>query len=197
MPFITEEIWQTIPHEGESIVIQRFPRSEEAWDAPDTEQRFLLLEQAVGLVRTGRVLLNYPPGQQTDFSVAHDDPGKLKQLKELEPHLAHLSRGTSNVSAQTAWAPARRLRLVGEGLTIGLSVSGEVDLKKALDRLVKQQEEHAKDIARLTSKLENEDFVAKAPAEVLTEHRARLRSLQRDQAMLSSSEQQLRALLEA
>ena len=197
MPFITEEIWQTIPHEGESIVIQRFPRCEEAWDAPATEQRFLLLEQTVSLVRTGRVLLNYPPGQHIDFSVDHDDPGKLRQLKELEPHLAHLGRGTSNVSAQTAWAPARRLRLVGEGLTVGLSVSGDVDLKKALDRLVKQREEQAKDIARLTGKLENEDFVAKAPAEVLTEHRARLRSLQQDQMMLSSSEQQLRTLLEA
>jgi valyl-tRNA synthetase len=76
-------------------------------------------------------------------------------------------------------------------------VSGDIDLKKALDRLVKQREEQAKDIARLTGKLENEDFVAKAPAEVLTEHRARLRSLQQDQAMQSSSEQQLRTLLEA
>jgi valyl-tRNA synthetase len=197
MPFITEEIWQTIPHEGESIVIQHFPTFEEAWDAPDAEQRFLLLEQAVSLVRTGRVLLNYAPGQQIDFTVAHDDPGKLRHLKELEIHLAHLTRGTSEVSAQTAWAPARRLRLIGDGLTVGLSVSGDVDLKKALDRLVKQREEQAKDIARLTSKMENEDFVAKAPAEVLTEHRARLRSLQHDQAMQASSEQQLRALLEA
>jgi valyl-tRNA synthetase len=49
----------------------------------------------------------------------------------------------------------------------------------------------------LTGKLENQDFVAKAPAEVLTEHRARLRSLQHDRAMLASSEQQLRALLGA
>jgi valyl-tRNA synthetase len=195
MPFITEEIWQTIPHEGESIVIQRFPTPEKAWDAPDAEHRFLLLEQAVSLVRTGRVLLNYSPGQQIDFSVAHDDTDKLRQLKELGPYLAHLSRGASNVTAQTAWPPARRLRLIGEGLTVGLVVSGDVDLKKALDRLVKQQEEQSKDIARLIAKLENEDFIAKAPAEVLNEHQARLRSLQHDQAMLASSEQQLRALL--
>ena len=197
MPFITEEIWQTIPHEGDSIVIQRFPAPDQAWNAPDAERRFLLLEQAVGLVRTGRVLLNYPPGQQIAFGVAHDDPDKQRQLKHLEMQLAHLSRGTSDVSMQTAWTPARRLRLVAEGLTIGLLVSGDVDLKKALDRLVKQREDQEKEIARLTGKLENQDFVAKAPAEVLTEHRDRLRSLQHDQTMQASSEQQLRALLGA
>jgi valyl-tRNA synthetase len=197
MPFITEEIWQTIPHEGESIVLQHFPERNDAWNAPDAEQRFLLLEQAVSLVRTGRVLLNYPPGQQIAFGVAHDDPEKLRQLMQLESHLAHLSRGTSDVGAQTGWAPGRRLQLVEEGLTIGLMVSGDVDLKKALDRLVKQREEQEKDIARLIGKLENQDFVAKAPAEVLVEHRARLQSLQHDQAMLTSSEQQLRILLGA
>jgi len=197
MPFITEEIWQTIPHEGESIVIQRFPAPDQAWNAPDAERRFLLLEQAVTVVRTGRVLLNYPPGQQIEFGVAHDDPDKQRQLKHLETHLAHLSRGTSDVSMQTAWTPARRLRLGAEGLTIGLLVSGDVDLKKALDRLVKQREEQEKEIARLTGKLENQDFVSKAPAEVLTEHRARLRSLQHDRSMQASSEQQLRALLGA
>jgi valyl-tRNA synthetase len=111
--------------------------------------------------------------------------------------LAHLSRGTSDVSMQTAWTPGRRLRLVAEGLTIGLLVSGDVDLKKALDRLVKQREDQEKEIARLTGKLETQDFVAKAPAEVLTEHRDRLRSLQHDQTMQASSEQQLRALLGA
>jgi len=143
------------------------------------------------------VLLNYPPGQQIEFGVSHDDADKQRQLKDLEGHLAHLSRGVSDVSPQTAWTPARRLRLVSEGLTIGLVVSGDVDLKKALDRLAKQREEQEKEIARVAAKLENQDFVAKAPAEVLIEHRGRLRSLQLDHTMLASSEQQLRALLGA
>ena len=197
MPFITEEIWQTIPHEGDSIVVQRYPIANDAWDAPDAEQRFLLLEQAVSLVRTGRVLLSYPPGQQIAFALAHDDAEKQRQLQQLQPHLAHLSRGTSEIASQPAWQPAQRLRLVTEGLTIGLVVSGDVDLKKALDRLVKQREDQDKDMARLTGKLDNQEFVAKAPPEVLAEHRMRQRSLEHDQAMLSSSEQQLRAFLKA
>ncbi|HKY70439.1 MAG TPA: valine--tRNA ligase [Nitrospira sp.] len=197
MPFITEEIWQTIPHDGDSIVIQRYPVADRALDAPDAEQRFALLEQAVSLVRTGRVLLNYPPGQQIAFGVAHDDPEKLRQLQQLDSHLAHLSRGAPHIGMQHAWPTAQRLRLVAEGLTIGLIVTGEVDLKKALDRLAKQREEQDKDIARLSGKLDNKEFVAKAPAEVLAEHKDRLRGVQHDQAMLASSEQQLRALLGA
>ena len=195
MPFITEEIWQTIPHEGESIVIQTYPAPDTAWNAPQAEELFILLEQTVSLVRTGRVLLNYPPGQQIPFSVAHEDRNKHSQLQQLERHLTHLSRGTAGVTPQSAWPRTNLLRLVTEGLSIGLVVSGDVDLKKALDRIVKQQEEQEKEIGRLQGKLGNQEFVAKAPPEVIADHRSRLQSLRNDQAILASSEEQLRAML--
>ncbi|HEU0068758.1 MAG TPA: hypothetical protein VFQ26_05780, partial [Nitrospiraceae bacterium] len=87
------------------------------------------------------------------------------------------------------------LRLVTDGVTVGVSVEGDVDLKKALDRLVKQTEETDKESQRLEGKLNNADFVSKAPTEVITDHQDRLRALSRDRAMLTSSEQQLRAML--
>lgn len=195
MPFITEEIWQTIPHEGESIVIRPYPASEQTWDDPVTEEQFLLLEQTVGLVRTGRVLLNYPPGQPIEFSMTHDDPAKLRQLEHLQPHVSHLSRGTADMLSNGVSPVARRLRLVAGGLSIALVISGDVDLKKALDRIVKQREQQEKELTRLEGKLNNHEFRGKAPADVLAEHESRLRSLQNDQALLASSERQLRALL--
>lgn len=195
MPFITEEIWQTIPHEGESIVIRPYPASDLTWDNPETDQQFLLLEQTVGLVRTGRVLLNYPPGQPIEFSMTHDDPAKLRQLEHLQPHVSHLSRGTADMLSNGVSPVARRLRLVAGGLSIALVISGDVDLKKALDRIVKQREQQEKELTRLEGKLNNPEFRGKAPADVLAEHESRLRSLQNDQALLASSEQQLRALL--
>ena len=88
-------------------------------------------------------------------------------------------------------------RIVQEDASGADKAHGLFEEKKALDRLVKQREDQEKEIARLTGKLETQDFVAKAPAEVLTEHRDRLRSLQHDQTMQASSEQQLRALLGA
>ncbi len=195
MPFITEEIWQTIPHRGESIVIQPYPAPDNAGQAPEAEERFALLEQTVSLVRTGRVLLNYPPGQQIPFYVSHDDPSRHEQLRELQRYLGHLSRGTAEPAAQTVWPSTNLLRLVTEGLSVGLVVSGDVDLKKALDRIVKQQEEQEKEIGRLNGKLGNQEFVAKAPPEVIADHQNRLRGLHNDQTILASSERQLRAML--
>jgi valyl-tRNA synthetase len=194
MPFITEEIWQSIPHEGESIVTRPYPASDQTWDDPETEEQFLLLEQTVGLVRTGRVLLNYPPGQPIEFSMTHDDPAKLRQLEHLQTHVAHLSRGTADMLSK-ALSPAQRLRLVTGGLSIALLVSGDVDLKKALDRIVKKREQQEKDMTRLEGKLNNQEFRGKAPADVLAEHESRLHILQNEQALLASSERQLRALL--
>jgi valyl-tRNA synthetase len=94
------------------------------------------------------------------------------------------------------WPAANVLRLVSEGLTVGVSVEGDVDLKKALDRLLKQLAEVDKESQRLDGKLKNADFVSKAPPEVIADHHERLRSLSRDRSLLASSEQQLRAMLE-
>ena len=195
MPFITEEIWQTIPHQGDSIVVQRFPIERPEWRDVEAEQQFALLEQTVSLARTGRVLLNYSPGQQISIYVTHDDPGRQQQLGHIQRHLAHLSRGTVDLITLAEWPTTKLLRLVTEGLSVGLAVSGEVDLNKALDRIVKQQDEQEKDIARLNGKLSNQEFVAKAPPDVIADHQQRLQSLRNDQAMLASSEQQLRAML--
>ncbi|HET9846099.1 MAG TPA: valine--tRNA ligase [Nitrospira sp.] len=195
MPFITEEIWQTIPHEGESIVIRPYPAWDPTWDNPEAEKQFLLLEQTVSLVRTGRVLLNYPPGQPIEFSMTHDDPATLRQLERLQPHVAHLSRGTADMLSKTVSPVGQRLRLVTGELSIALVVSGDVDLKKALDRILKQREQQEKDMTRLQGKLNNQEFRAKAPTDVLAEHEGRLTSLQNEQALLASSERQLRALL--
>ncbi len=195
MPFLTEEIWQTIPHQGDSIVIQSYPAPNETWRAPEAEELFTLLEQTVGLVRTGRVLLNYSPGQPISFYMSHDDPSRNSRLHQLQRNLAHLSRGTADLAPRTDWPTVNLLRLVTEGLSVGLVVSGDVDLKKALDRIVKQQEEQLKEMGRLKGKLGNQEFVAKAPPDVILDHQTRLRSLEHDQTMLASSEQQLRAML--
>ncbi|MBX3329214.1 MAG: valine--tRNA ligase [Nitrospira sp.] len=195
MPFITEEIWQTIPHQGDSIVVQKYPASDEGWSAPDAEQHFALLEQTVGLVRTGRALLNYPPGQQIPFHVGHDAPNRQNQLHELQRHLAHLSRGTADVSPPRDWPTARLLRLVTEGLSVGIIVAEDVDLKKAIDRLAKQLTETDKELHRISGKLKNAEFVSKAPPDVIVEHQERVQTLSRDRALLANSEQQLRAML--
>ena len=195
MPFLTEEIWHTLPHQGESIVVQRYPIPDVTWTAPEMDQRFTLLEQTIGLVRTSRVLLNYSPGQQITFYVAHDESQRQDYLNELRSYLAHLGRGTVDLAPTAHWPTSNLLRLVTEGLSVGIAVAGDVDLNKALDRIIKEQSEQTKEIERLEGKLRNQEFTAKAPPEVITDHRDRLTNLRRDQTMLAGSEQQLRAML--
>src|SRR5437870_8134133 len=74
MPFISEEIWQTLPHTGETIVTQPYPVTQTDWHDPSSEETFHLFEQCIGLMRTARVLLNYPPGKEVRCFVTHEDP---------------------------------------------------------------------------------------------------------------------------
>src|SRR6185295_12469890 len=102
--------------------------------------------------------------------------------------------GVLQVRTADQW-PDRVLRLVVGDLTIGVMVEGDVDLQKALDRVRKERDEGDKEAVRVEGKLKNTDFVAKAPTEVVIEHRDRLRIIQHEQGILRSSEQQLRAMM--
>ena len=195
MPFLTEEIWQTLPHQGESIVVQNYPTAESTWAAPEMEERFTLLDQTISVVRASRVLLNYMPGQKITFYLAHDEPQRQDHLDHLRNYLAHLGRGTVELTPTTTWPTSNLLRLVREGLSVGIVITGEVDLNNALDRIIKEQSEQTKEIMRLEGKLRNQEFTAKAPPEVITDHQHRLKSLRQDHVMLASSEQQLRTML--
>ncbi len=197
MPFISEEIWQTLPHEGETIVTQSYPVFQKDWHNPAAEETFRVFEQSMSLIRTTRVLLNYPPGKELRVFVAHEEPSANTTLGMLEQDLAHLGRGRISPIPISEWPMSNVLRLVTAGVTVGVFVEGDVDLKKALDRLVKQTEETDKESQRLDGKLHNADFVAKAPPEVIADHQDRLRTLSRERTMLTSSEQQLRAMFGA
>ncbi len=196
MPFISEEIWQTLPHEGETIVLQPYPSGVPSRHDPEAEERFQVLEEAIRLLRTARALLQYPPAKEVSFFVAQDATKPSQVLALLEPHLSHLGRGRVSIAPTADWPQTNVLRMVSSGLTVGVTVEGDVDLKKALERLIKQAGETDKEIQRLEGKLKNAEFVAKAPPDVIADHQHRLKTLSRDRALLTSSEQQLRAMLE-
>ena len=197
MPFITEEIWQTLLHEGDSLVIQRYPVPIPEWNAKDIEAEFAVLEQFVTTVRTGRAQLNYQPGKVLALYGATSRGEQLTTLRHLLPFIEHLSRGSVKLAAVETWPTDKVLRLPVEGMTVGLVVEGEVDLEKVLSRLQKQSEEKEQEIQRLEAKLHNVEFTSKAPAEVIHEHGDRLRILQQDSRLLVGSGQQLRAMMQS
>jgi valyl-tRNA synthetase len=191
MPFITEEIWQTLPHEGESIMIRPYPAPVPEWESKESEERFAVLEQFVTGVRMGRAVLNYPPARALELYGTSDE--SLAHLHALGSYLERLARGVVHYRPEPEW-PANVLRLVVGELTVGILVEGEVDLHKALERIKKDRDAGAKEASRLAGKLDSADFVTKAPSEVVAEHRERLRAIQHEQEILGSSERQLQVM---
>ncbi len=192
MPFITEEIWQTLPHEGASIVRRPYPTLRADWDSPDAEQEFSLLEECRGLMNQERAILNYPAGKRLHFKVhgktdhASTTFQKYRELIEYMENVDNLLVGSSS----EVTAP-HLLTLTSGSAEVGTSMEG-ADLQKAKDNVLKQLALLQKEAARTQQKLGNPDFVSKAPPEVLTDHHDRLA---RESRMIQLFEQALQQII--
>ncbi len=195
MPFLTEEIWHVLPHQGESLAIQRYPEPKTEWEALEVERAFDSLQRFVSTLRAGRVLLHYPPGHSITVYGTSADADEQAALQSLQSEIGHLSRASVQIVGLDRWPSGRVLRLAVGTQTVGLAVKGDVDLNQALGRVTKQLEDGRTEAKRLEGKLGSPDFVGKAPADVVTEHRERLAAIRHEEAMLQSSESQLRLML--
>ena len=192
MPFISEEIWQTLPHEGASIVRQPYPTVRADWASQEAEQEFALLEECRALMNQERAILNYPAGKRLPFKVhgktdqAAATFQKHRELIEYMENVEDLFVGsTSDVTAP------HLLTLTSGSAEVGTSMEG-ADLQKAKDNVLKQIALLQKEVARTQQKLGNPDFVAKAPPEVLTDHHDRLA---RESRMIQLFEQALQQII--
>ena len=195
MPFVTEEIWQAIPHRGDSIVIQPFPVANPEWDNPEAERKFKMIEHFVTTVRTGRALLDYGPSKILTIWGTANDPVDLARLLETRPHVETLCRGTVSITNQNEWPTDRILHLVIGSSTVGMTIEGDVNLNKALDRVKKQSQTKQKEADRLQGRLASPDFTAKASSDVVQESQERLARLTAELSLLSNSERQLLAMV--
>ncbi|MET0515256.1 MAG: valine--tRNA ligase [Nitrospiraceae bacterium] len=194
-PFLTEEIWQALPHEGESIVLQSYPMPRDDWRSPEAEALFSLLERSVALMRTGRSLLNYSPGKSVDLYVMGAHEQNRPEFELVRSSIGHLAKGSVEIISVDDALSSDVLRLTDAGVTVGIGLEVDVDLIKALDRIKKQRDDFQKEAGRLSGKLANPEFTEKAPSEVIQEHKDRLQILAHDEGLLKRSEDQLRDLL--
>ncbi len=174
MPFLTEEIWQTLPHEGTSIVRKPFPATRSDWESQEVEQEFAWLDECRALMNQERAILGYAAGKRLHFKVqgktdsARSTFEKHQALIEYMENVEHLS-----ISGGDDIAAPHLLTLTSGSTEVGTSMEG-ADLHKAKDNVTKQMAMLQKEVARTQQKLGNPDFVAKAPPEVLAEHHDRL-----------------------
>ncbi|MDQ7843046.1 MAG: valine--tRNA ligase [Armatimonadota bacterium] len=179
MPFLTEEVWQRLPHDGESLMVAPWPSAEEAWLDPEAERRVDLLMQAVRAQRSLRAELQVPPAERTRVYV------RCRDGFEGTHYVARLAQ-TEDPLLLPWEAPAPQPvtpggRIITEIVTADLHMGTEIResmVAPARERLRRALQDLEAEAVRLTRRLNDPAFLSRAPAEVVERQRSRAEELQ-------------------
>lgn len=184
-PFLTEEVWQllnqTVPIRGlkspagaaESICIAPWPTVHQPWMDKTIEAQFARFQTVMGAVRNIRQEKNIPPREPIQFSV-RCDAETVKLLQPMEPYFASMANATATAWGPQVSPPERAASKPVEGLEVHVDISSFFDADAERARLLKEQGQLVNFEKSLTAKLSNENFVSRAPANVVEEQRTKL-----------------------
>ena len=173
MPFVTEEIWQSVPHVGESLVVATYPTVHpEQMDEKAAEEMEFLMD-FIRSVRTVRNEMNTPLSKPINIIAKVSDAAHYAILKENESYIARFSNPEEFVYGEDVEAPSDAVTSVITGAEIYLPLAGLINIKDEIARLEKEAEKLQQEVDRVEKKLSNEKFVAKAPAAVVEAERAK------------------------
>lgn len=171
MPFITEEIWLHLPHDGESIVISKWPEYDEALNFEEDEAAMTLIMDAISAVRNRRAEMNVPPSRKAKTIIVTDKPDVFNKGEAFFIKLASASE--VEVREDKDGIDANAVNVIVPGAEIYLPMSELVDKDKELARLNSEKKRLEGEIKRVEGKLNNQGFVSKAPKKVVDEEKAK------------------------
>jgi len=195
MPFITEELWQTFPHQGISIVTQPFPAQRTDWVDQEAELAIQLFQNFVTTVRTSRAMLGLSPSMSLPIWGTLGTSPASNFLPALIPYMEFLLRSPIHIEPQVRWPQTHMLTLVSGSLTVGTPVDSHIDLTQIIKKIKKQHTEKEKEGSRLQGRLASADFCEKAEPTVIKESEDRLATIRQELAVLKSTLQQLSTML--
>ncbi len=169
MPFITEEIWQALPHNGESIMISDFPVYNETLEFAQSEKDMTKIMEAIKGVRNVRNEMNVPPSKKTKLYIVTNEKDVFESGKIFFEKLASASEAI--VQCDKNGISDNAVSVVAPGAELYLPVDELVDKEKELERLNKEKAKLEGEIKRVEGKLSNKGFTDKAPAKVVEEER--------------------------
>ncbi len=182
MPHITEEIWQGLPHDGESIVITPWPNADPTAIDDAAEKQMSTLMAVVRAIRSMRADLGLPAG--TRISPMLQAGGDTRTLLQAHrDYLVTLARATDIIVARDAADAPGTIGTMADGVGVALTIA-EADRGRARQRLEDEIRTVRTSIARTTQRLADEAFVARAPEEVVEEERRRERDLRTRERVL-------------
>lgn len=187
MPFITQELWNALPHEGEDIMLCAYPEFDAKLDFSEQEQEFERIIAVIRGIRIRRAEMNVPPSKKTAVYIETQHSATFESGIPFIQRLASAEQVHVGASQELADA----VQVVTDSARVLIPMGELVDKEKELARLEKEREGCVKDIAMISGKLSNEGFVAKAPAQVVE---AEKEKLERRRERLQKIEESMRAL---
>ncbi|WP_461611500.1 valine--tRNA ligase [Cytobacillus kochii] len=173
MPFITEEIWQNLPHKGESITVASWPTvNEELSDKVAAEEMKLLVE-IIRSVRNIRAEVNTPLSKKIDMLIKTKDEKVQKVLSKNVGYIERFCNPEQLTIAIDAKAPDKAMTAIVTGAEIILPLAGLINIDEEIARLQKEWDKLNKEVERVQKKLSNEGFIKKAPEKVIAEEKAK------------------------
>ena len=167
MPFITEEIWQSLPHSGESIMIAKWPEYKEEYKFESESENFEKVIAVIRAIRNRRSEMNVPPSKKAKICIATDS---AEIFEEGAAFIARLASGSS-VEVAASFDMPDAVMVITDSAKVYIPLNELVDFSAELERLNKELEAANKDKAFYEGKLNNPGFVAKAPEAVVNQQR--------------------------
>ncbi len=163
MPYVTEEIWQTIPHEGETVMLSEYPTYKPELDFPEEEAEMRRVMEAIRAIRNRRSEMNVPPSRKAKVYVATKFADTFKNGSAFIERLA----SASGVEVAGNFDIDGAVTVVTADAKLYIPMDELVDKKAELERLGKELAQVEKRLAQSEGKLNNQGFVSKAPAAVI------------------------------
>ncbi|MDX9872917.1 MAG: valine--tRNA ligase [Clostridia bacterium] len=187
MPFITEEIWQLLPHEGETIMRAPWNGGEERELDDTAERRMNAVMEVVRAIRNLRSELNVAPGKKAEAVMIAQNEEMLEVFRAGAGYIVNLGAVSELTFLPAGSAkPEQAAAAVISGAQVYLPLKGLIDLDKERARLKKEEENYDKEIARLSGKLNNPGFTGKAPADVVAKEKEKLNDYQTKKEALAA-----------
>ncbi|HEY4554574.1 MAG TPA: valine--tRNA ligase [Bacillaceae bacterium] len=173
MPFITEEIWQNLPHKGDSITIAE-------WPVPDTKHtdraaagEMKLLMDIIRAVRNIRAEVNTPMSKKITLMLKTKNEEIQRNLEKNRHFIERFCNPDELMISTNLPAPEKSMTAVVTGVELFLPLAGLINIEEEIARLEKEWDKWNREVERVQKKLSNERFVSKAPPAVVEEERAK------------------------
>ena len=189
MPFITEEIWQALPHEGYALMMQSYPVYDGSLNFPEDETSFGMVMDAIKAVRARRAEMNVPPSRKSHLIIVTD---KAKAFTDGEKFICKLAYASGiEVRAELPESTDGMVSVITDNARMFMPMAELVDLEKERTRMEKELANAKKQLDGQIAKLANENFVSRAPEKVVNVEREKKAKLE---ALIENLEESLKNL---